>query len=180
MRPTLKEKKEDEEWQKECKARSDEWEKKRLDQQERLKNKAAWLRKGALSENREKEEEEERDNIVETRFERKEEFGPLQPLPPYPETTAASLDAEWVTDSEKGVKEEEKSRKARGKISRGSKKGGKGTKLPSYAQLKDDNDGLRKMLEEEREKNEKKKKEMVERKKRKSGRIARSTGRTRR
>ena len=176
----LKEKKEDEEWQKECKARSDEWERKRLDHQERMKNTSAWLKKGALRENREKEEEE-KDNILETRFETTEDFGPLQPLPPYPETTAASLDAEWISDSEKGVKEEEKSRKARGKNSRGGKKGGKGTKglyikPPLYAQLKDDNDGLRKMLEEKREKNDKKKKEKAERKKRKSGRSTRSTG----
>ena len=39
----LKKKKEDEEWLKECKARSDEWERKRLDYEERMKNTSAWV-----------------------------------------------------------------------------------------------------------------------------------------
>ena len=77
----------------------------------------------ARKEEEEEEEEEERDNIIETRFETSEDYGPLQPLPPYP--VAASLDAEWISESEKEgeVKEEEKNRKARGKASRRGKKG---------------------------------------------------------
>ena len=71
--------------------------------------------------------------------------------------------------------------KARGKASRVGKKGGKGTKglsikPPSYAQLKDDNKDLRKMLEEKRVLNGKKKKEKAEWRKTKSARSNRDSG----
>ena len=79
----------------------------------------------ARKEEEEEEEEEERDNIIETRFETSIDYGSLQPLPPYP--VAASLDAEWILESEKeGEVKEEKNRKARGKASRGGKKGVRG------------------------------------------------------
>ena len=68
-----------------------------------------------------------------------------------------------------------------GKASKVGKKGGKGTKglsikPPSHAQLKEDNEDLRKMLEEEREKNGKKKKDKAEWRKRKATRGSRKSG----
>ena len=180
----LKEKRENKEWQKQCKERSDGWEKKRLDHLERMKNTSAWvggrsIKAHEAKKGKEEEEEEERDNIVETRFETSEDFGPLQPLPPYP----ASVSVSWVSASEKEekkTKEEEKSRKARGKTLKGGMKGGKGMKgltikPPSYAQLKDKNEVLRKMFEEEREKNATKKKDKAEWRKRKSAKSSCST-----
>ena len=89
---------------------------------ERMKNTSAWVGGRSIQgKARKDEEKKERDNIVETRFETTEEYGPLQPLPPYPAaaSVSASLDAAWVSASEeKGSQQvcgETKARDANGR-----------------------------------------------------------------
>ena len=193
----LKERKEDEELQKECKERADGWERQRLDHEERMKNTSAWIggrsvqgkaKKDAerAKARQEEEEEEERDNIVETRFKTEEEYGQLQRLPPHPASilSTASLDA-WVSASEEEVEgkakeEERRSRKSKGKALKLSRKVGKGKKgltmrPPSYSQLEKANEDLKKELEEEKE-NNKKKREKAAWRKRKAAREGRKSG----
>ena len=157
----LKEKKEDEEWQKEKKEREDGWERQRQNHEEMLKksgwgkvvchdkerrNVVEWSRTPSVRE----EEEEEVDNIKETRFETSEDYGPLQPSPPHPATTsaAASLDVESASE------EEEKKKKSKGKSSKVLGKGTKGLPIraPSYAQLLEANRALEKKLGKKLEK----------------------------
>ena len=116
------------------------------------KNASVWHEAKARQEEEEKEEE---DNIIETRFETKEDYGPLQPLPPHPASTSkASLDVDWVSASEEEEKarEEEEKRKSKGRASkvkgRGKETKGLPIKAPSYAQLLKANEDLKKMLKE--------------------------------
>ena len=86
----LKEKKEDEGWRKEKKEIEDKWEKQRLDQEQRMRNTSEWVGGRSIQEKakrdaekarvRQEEEEEERDNIVETRFKTEENYGQLNLL----------------------------------------------------------------------------------------------------
>ena len=179
----LRERKEDEAWQKECKERADGWEKERLDHEERMK-KSGWGKGVSVqAKARKEEEEEEKDNIVETRFKTCEDYGPLQPLPPHPASTTASLDVAWVSASEEEEEEkakEEKNRKSKGRASKVKGKGketkGLSIRAPSYAQLEKANEDLKRMLEEEKEKNEKKKKERSAWRKKKATRNAHRSG----
>ena len=163
----LKVKKKDEAWLAEKKERQEGFERQRINHEEMLRNSghkdaSAWHAKNfPLFHGR--EEEEEVDNIRETRFETTEDYGPLQPLPPHPATPSitASLDAEWtgVSTSEGEEKEEEEKKEKEGKKIKGrpSKKSSKF----SYTKIFEAMRALERKLEKEKKKNKRQKKDMT-------------------
>ena len=175
----MKEKR-DKEWVKEQKAREEAW-----GRRGRMRNTLKWIEEGRKEGEKDEREKAERDNTIETRFETHESFCPTQPeLPPFPPSITESLEAEWVSDSGSGAKDEEKKeekKKGKGRVGKSPGKSGKGSKgakreALSYAQLKGENEDLRKMLEEEKGRNEKKKRGKEEKRRRREERSGHSSG----
>ena len=165
----LKGKKQDEAWQKEKKEREEGFERQRLNHEEMMKRSghqdaSAWHMVN-FPKYHGREDDEEVDNIVETRFETTENWGgPLLPLPPHPATNVetASLDAERIStpaseeDEEEEEEEEKKKKEEKKSKGRPSKKS---SKKPSYMNLLEAMKVLARKLEKEKKKNKALKKE---------------------
>ena len=161
----LKEKREDVAWQAEKKDREEAYGMHRKEHEENVKKSgykdaSAWHAKNFPEFHGRNEDEV--DNIVETRFETTDHWGgPLQPLPPHPATQieTASLDAEWISipaSEENEEEEEEKEKEEKKSKGRPSKKS---SKKPSYTNLLEAMKVLAKKLDKEKKKNRRQKKE---------------------
>ena len=163
----LKGKKQDEAWQAQKKEREEGYERQRENHEEMLKKSgrkdaSAWHMVN-FPKYHGRDEDEEVDNIVETRFETTENWGgPLQPLPSHPATPieTASLDAERISTpaSEEDEEEEEEKKKKEEKKPKG-RPSKKSSKKPSYANLLEAMKVLAKKLGKEKRKNKSQKKE---------------------